>query len=339
MARPTAALTLQVRERLLDRLHSGFHRPGDRFLSARAVSRQFGISYQTAHRLLRNLADEGHLVIREKSGAFVPGGPPTLTGVDLIFHPRAKRRDSFGWRLLQMLAAALNSENIHHETRWDGQRCSLHPDRLPVMWEPTHALARCIQQHRLGLLMNNRAPFGMSSLHIDSVSLDDFSGGVCAAELLQGRRSTKRRTPRRRFAILAGPEPDSRNRLRVEGFRSLLKAQVIYADGWYFEDGYRAAEAAVKAAQHGLFCCNDRLAQAVLTWCEDHQLTPPPLVGFDNAPVAEQLGIATIAIPWQALVSHAVSLIRRRLKGDTGSSNQQIICPRPIIRRSLSAGA
>jgi hypothetical protein len=79
------------------------------------VAQQFAISYQTAHRLLRRLGDEGRLEVREKSGAFVPGGLPALVGVDLIFHPRATHRESFGSRLLgekMMKGSPISSRSI-----------------------------------------------------------------------------------------------------------------------------------------------------------------------------------------------------------------------------------
>jgi len=329
VARPPAEHTTQVRQRLLARLDGGQCRPGDRFLSARAIAQQFGISYQTAHRLLRGLADEGRLEIRPQSGAFVAGGLPPLRGVDLVLHPRARRRHSFGSRLRSELAAALDAAGIDHATRWDGGRAVLRGDRLPVMWEAPHALARCIERQRWGLLINDRAPFGMRSQRIDSVSLDDFSGGACAAELLVGRRKRARRG---RYAVLAGPRDDRRNRQRVEGFTSLLKARVVYAGGWYFEDGRRAAGEAVRFARDGLFCCNDRLAEAALACCRDEDIPPPPIVGFDNAPVAERLNLTTIAIPWQELIGDVTALIRRRLRGDTAASSQRIIAPRPLVR-------
>lgn len=52
MARPRSEQTLLVKAKLIARLKDGFHPPGKRFFSNRALSMHFGISYQTAHRLI-----------------------------------------------------------------------------------------------------------------------------------------------------------------------------------------------------------------------------------------------------------------------------------------------
>jgi DNA-binding GntR family transcriptional regulator len=51
-----------VHEALIDKIRSGLLRPGDRFVSARALSQRYDISYQTADRLLSQLAEEGYVV-------------------------------------------------------------------------------------------------------------------------------------------------------------------------------------------------------------------------------------------------------------------------------------
>jgi len=70
----------------------------------------------------------------------------------------------------------------------------------------------------------------------------------------------------------------------------------------------------------------------VLQWCEQHGKTPPPLAGFDNAPIAEALDLTTIAIPWDELVDGVVRVLKQRLAGDRAVSSQQIFNPRPIVR-------
>ena len=46
-----------VREALIDKIRNGLLRPGDRFVSARALSQRHSISYQTADRVLAQLAE------------------------------------------------------------------------------------------------------------------------------------------------------------------------------------------------------------------------------------------------------------------------------------------
>src|SRR5205823_3700733 len=114
-----------------------FHRPGDRFLSNRAVAEQFDLSYQTADRLIRELVNEGLLQRRAASGTYVPGQRVEIQGVQLIFHRRAKRKASFGARLLRELTERLGRERVDWRMTWaqPGKTPSLAADRYLVTWE------------------------------------------------------------------------------------------------------------------------------------------------------------------------------------------------------------
>ena len=328
MPRPRSLKTSEVKVKLLSRLRDGLHRPGDRFLSNRAIANKYGISYQTAHRLVTELAREGHLVRRSASGTYVPGRKVLFDAVQLLFHPRAAREGSFGARLLHELTTKLDRERVRHRvTLFDPQRTTLSDKTFPVLWECPAMLKRCVESQRPTLLLNDRPPSGIASVSVDSVSTDDFSGGVCAAQILS-RHAT--RTPK--FAILSGPTSDPRSAARVSGFLSVLSAEVVSAGGWYLEDGLKVASKAVAKGASGVFCCNDRLAEAVLLYCEGKRCVAPPLVGFDDAPIAEQLNLTTIAIPWDELATGAIAVIKRRLSGDAATASQQIFAPRPVLR-------
>jgi hypothetical protein len=315
----------EVKAKLVQRLTQGFYRPGDRFMSNRAVAMQFGISYQTAHRLLEEMVREGHLVRRPQSGTFVPGRR-RLEGVELIFHERAKRPGSFGSKLLQRVTERFKAERIEWRVRWAEGEARLRDEVLPVVWESPATIERCVKSGRTAVIINDRPPAGVDSMFIDSVSCDDFGGGALAAQLLQ--RETGKTAG---YAVISGPPADLRSQLRTGGFTSVMKGKVVPA-GWFYEDGYRAAAAAVKAGKTGIFCCNDRLAEGLLAWCADHGRTPPPVVGFDDAPIAERLNLTTVAIPWDELAEGVVTVVKRRLSGDNAVSSQQIFNPRPVVR-------
>lgn len=316
-----------VKQRLLVRLRNGFHQPGDRFLSNRAVAELFGISYQTAHRLIAELCLEGHLERRPQSGTYVPGGVQPLVGAQLIFNRRASKAWSFGSKLLSMLTHRLDADHVPWALELVNDDAAAVVDRLPVVWESPATISECVRRQQPAVLVNDRPPVGMGSLFIDSVSTDNFSGGVCAAELLKSRARG-----RHGYAIVAGPSEDPRSKMRVAGFQSLLDAAVIPAGGWFFDDGYAVAGEAARRGPAGVFCCNDQLADALIHWCRDHQLAQPPVVGFDDAPVAERLNLTTISIPWDELIDGVARLVKRRLAGDRSASSQQIFNPRPVIR-------
>src|SRR5687768_2614513 len=91
MARPRSPHVELVKRKLIARLNDGLHRSGDRFFSIRAIASHYGISYQTADRLLRELVAAGHLERRHGSGTYLRGGRQSPVGVQLIFDRRARR--------------------------------------------------------------------------------------------------------------------------------------------------------------------------------------------------------------------------------------------------------
>ena len=192
-----------------------------------------------------------------------------------------------------------------------------------VTW-PTHLIAA----QRSAILINDRPPAGMAATWIDSVATDDFLGGVVAAQLLQPRRRSLKR-----IAIFSGPFTDNRSQLRVAGFQSVFPwAMVVSAGTW---DGKVAAKKVSKLMRHQpevVFCCNDRLAQAVYETYAWQNKPNPQLIGFDNAPVATHLRLTTVALPWVELVEGAANLIQKRLSGDRSHAVQLLYAPRPVVR-------
>lgn len=326
MARPRSRHVADVKRKLLERLADPLRQPGAPFSSARSVAASYGISYQTAHRLLSELQAEGKVSRRAASGTFGIGRAKQLAGVQLLFSERARRPGSFGNRLLTELQTRLRSENVDVRVTTTAS-AKLAGDRLPVLCESPVSLEACLRQKRTALLLNDRPTPGMNALHIDSVGVDDFSGGALAGELLKQHLQSENN-----LVVLAGPKHDRRSAARVAGFQSKLgtKAKVVWAGGWYLQNGLSVAQRVLDANPGGIFCCNDRLAESLYTVAS--QRPRPAVIGFDDAPVASQLGLTTIAIPWDELVSAAVQIVHARLAGDTALASHRILTPRPCIR-------
>ncbi|HEX9995906.1 MAG TPA: GntR family transcriptional regulator [Abditibacterium sp.] len=327
MPRSRSARVEEVEARLRLRLTQGVYRAGDRFPSAREVAAHFAISYQTAHRILAGLEGEGLLERRLKSGTFVPGGKRVWDGAHLFFSERARREGSFGARLLEKLTRRLARDGVHFKISW-GDATKIKRDFFPVAWENPTVIAECIRAHHPALLLNDRPAPGLSATYLDCVAVDDFSGGASAAQLLTRRLGEK--SP---LAVLGGPQGDGRSQARVGGFLSLAPQSAVFAaQSWFHEAGFELASAVLGSGAHGVFCANDRLAQGIFDWCRENAQSPPVLVGFDDAPIAETLGLTTIAIPWDELVGGAGEILKRRLNGDAGAARQILITPRPILR-------
>lgn len=333
MPRPRSARTAETKQKIIARLRDGFHHPGQRFFSNRAVARTFGVSYQTAHRLMTELRAEGWLARAPGSGSYVSGAVPELSGALLVFHPRARRPGSFGAQLLALISAALADAGIDCAVACRETAEEPPADRLPVFWE-SPGLAAVARRRRFAVLLNDRPPPGLAATLVDSFSADDYSGGAAAAQILVARHSR-----RRRFAVLAGPRADPRSAQRVRGFLDHApKCEVIHAGTWFAEEAGRAARRVARGKPDAVFCCNDRLAEALCAACRETRQPRPALVGFDDAPVSETLDLTTIAIPWDHFANDVAALVRRRLAGDASGASQRIFAPHPVMRRSHLPG-
>lgn len=332
MPRPRSPHVAEVKAALAARLRGDFAHPGGRFLSARAVAQRFAVSYQTAHRLLAELESEGLLRRRAASGSYLPGQRVALRGVQLVFHPRAKRKGSFGAHLQQLLADALAARGLTLVRSWPAPERDTPPrlrrDLYPIFWECRSGVRAAAAARTFALSLNDHPPPGLAGTYIDAVTADDFSGGACAAELL------KERTGRARgFTVLGGPAHDRRSQQRVAGFSAhAADTRVVSAASWFVEAGLACAENVLAANPPGIFACNDRLAEALIVHCRRHQRALPPLVGFDNAPIAEHLRLTTIGIPWRAIVDQAIELAVARVQGSTAPARLIGLAHEPISR-------
>lgn len=331
MSRTRTPHVADAKQQLIARIQDVHHPPGQRFFSNRAVARRFGISYQTADMLLRELVQEGVLVRRPASGTYIPGTRTEPAGVLLIFHPRARHKNSFGSFLLDQLTRRLDKERIDWRMSWTTPAASstrpLSVRRYPIIWERPEAVEHAVRSKRAALLLNARPPAGVGAMLIDSISVDDFSGGAYAAQHLQATAPR-----RRRLAVLSGPKQDPRSAARVAGFLSVASATVIASTSWFYEGALHVADDALAAGTGGIFCCNDRLAQAVIRRAADRGLPRPRIVGFDDAPVAQWLQLTTIAIPWEELVEAVIGAIRRKQASPASAAIAQLVSTRIVLR-------
>lgn len=330
MPRPRSAKVADVKQKLIARIRDGFHGPGQRFFSNRALSKTFGVSYQTAHRLMEELHAEGWLARKAGSGTYVADSAHKLRGAVLVFNPRADRPDSFGARLLALVSSALALAKIDCTVVLAETVGKLPGNRLPIFWECRGVAESVAGDRRFAVLLNDRPPAGLQGLLVDSFSGDDYSGGAAAAQILTGTG-----TRRRRFGVLAGPQGDWRSVQRTQGFRDHApKCQVLYAGTWFAEEAAQVARRAALRDFDAVFCCNDRLGEALIAACQETRRPRPAIVGFDDAPVSESLDLTTLTVPWERLTADLVALVERRLAGDATGASGRIYAPHPVMRLS-----
>jgi DNA-binding transcriptional regulator YhcF (GntR family) len=307
-----------------------FRRAGQRFVSARYLSERFQVSYQTAHRLLTELEGDGLIIRRAGSGSFISGQRKSLRSAFLIFARRAKRPGSFGELLLRHLVFRMEAMGLPFKVTFGSIAAKdIREDVYPVLWESPRLMHDLAADYRFSLVLHDKPPAGIGSLFTDSISVDDFSGGISAGQILS------RYSPRRPV-VIGGPASDRRSQSRIDGFHQIFpSAKVIIAGSWFFRSALRniaAPLSSVRADAH--FCCSDRLAETTLICYQKLQIPAPVVIGFDNAPVAETLGLTTIGIPWEEVARAAAAVIKKRLEGRTDHASAIVLPLVPVIRNS-----
>lgn len=246
-----------------------------------------------------------------------------------FFHERAKRKDSFGQMVLKYLVHRLERLEISYKITYlyRNQSCTIDKSWYPVLWETSHLINSLVENKRYCLLINERPKPGTAATFVDSISLDDFSGGVTAGEIFRNMQSIKKPV------VISGPESDLRSIARVQGFLSQFpQAFVLSAGSWDFEDGYNTYCKLATFKPDALFCCNDRLASAAVSCIYEAGYLRIPIIGFDDAPVSLQCNISTISIPWDELARIGSEVLKKRIGNDTSSTINYILITRPIIR-------
>jgi DNA-binding LacI/PurR family transcriptional regulator len=202
-------------------------------------------------------------------------------------------------------------------------------DVYPVLWESPRLMHDLSADYRFSLVLHDKPPAWIGSLFTDSISVDDFSGGITAGQILS------RYSPRRPV-VIGGPGADARSQNRIDGFRQIFpSAQVIQAGTWFLSSAIQNIAVPLRSLQaDALFCCSDRLAQATLICYQKLKIPAPIIIGFDNAPVAETLSLSTIGIPWEEVARAAAAVIKKRLDGQTDHASAIVLPPVPVIRNS-----
>ncbi len=324
MSRPVSQKVQRITADLENRLRCGLYDPGQRFLSNRELANRHAVSYQTAQRILTTLAEKGLIERMQGAGSLVAGESASYREAALCFHPRSRLRDTFGAHLISVLSHSLDKYCIPYTECTASESEQIPRNSFPIVWEQDELLSGLARSHRPCLLINQRPPIGLAARRIDSLGVDDRSGGRQAGEL--ARDLYRSGHP----AILAGPAHDARASKRIEGFRTIFPAaHLLNATTWSHVSAQTLKR--LSALQPDLvFCGNDRLAVLLKNSSADHP--QPVIIGFDDAPSSQQERVTTIGFPWQQLGERVAELLRSRLGGDRSPATHQSLSLTPIIR-------
>lgn len=317
MARTRSTRIHRVKEELIERLQSGFCRPGNHFASNRELVHRYQISYQTAHRLIRELEEEGFLHRVPSSGTYVAGDSRPPEGVALVFHPNTEL-DTFGGILLAQLSKRLEEEAIPYEHVSGVVFDDYVPGRYNVIWGQEYDVRRLPSQLHYSLMIDGLPEEGVNATFTDSIFIDYAEVGRMGGRLLRKRCGASR------VAVLAGQEDNGIYHKQLSGFREVFPdAHVVYQSDW----SYWAALASVKSLRgldfDGFYSVGDSGVLAL-----QNTFGPEvPVVAYGDGPQLKAAGVEGVSIPWDQIMDEVVRLYRLRSGGSTEVGHQRIIRP------------
>lgn len=349
---------------LIAQMRDGRLPPGALVSSGPALSKQYGISYQTVVRALNELVERGWLVRQQGRGTFVAPRPPMEASgpgeaaratILLALDPQALVRGRFGYPIAEALDEALTHAGLRvryaplseagetallEELSSGGGGVSL----LVGLDRPAflaRARARC---PLLPMLAVHGAPDGFGTVRTpgcDALLVDDEPGARRAAERLM-------EAGLKRLAYLGGPEDDPRAQARYEGFRKAARdrgARVeapVWAGGWDEPSGRAAAPDLLDrlALPAGVFCGNDRLACGLYEAAAARGLRIPQalsVIGFDDNEIAARLAppLSTLRIDRAAYGRRAAGLIAARLAQPARPPQRESLAVEWVERESV----
>jgi LacI family transcriptional regulator, repressor for deo operon, udp, cdd, tsx, nupC, and nupG len=195
-------------------------------------------------------------------------------------------------------------------------------------------VAQRLAEQRLPTVLVDNARAGFSS-----VTTDDAAGGRMVAELLIRRGHE-------RFGFLGHAQRThdylSQSEARLDGFRAALPSppQTRLVDH-AFEAARAGAHALLRASQRptAIFAHDDLLASGVLRAARDLGLAVPTelaVVGFDDAEIAEPLGLTSVRQPLEESGEIATQILLDQLK-DARRSSQHTTLALKVVERDSTA--
>lgn len=199
---------------------------------------------------------------------------------------------------------------------------------------------------RTAWLLDQRVPFvafgrpwngGDADAAHSWVDVDGGAGTAEATRLLLERGE-------RRIGFLGWPDGSGVGDDRRAGWAATMRAALGEGPpGELFlgvEDsvaqGARGARVLLERGAGALVCASDSLAIGALTaWRDAHGagLTEPPVIGFDDTPVAAALGLSSVTQPIEQVAESVLTLLLRQLGGDGPPRPEHRLLPSSLVVR------
>lgn len=317
MGRGRSKKVIQIKEELIEKIAEGHRRPGNWFISNRELASRYSISYQTAHRLISELCEEGYLHRTPSSGTYVASEEKPPEGIALIFHEQTRlEADGYGDILCRKFEERLQADKISYEIVIANHFTEYPPGRFCIIWGGRYDLHEIIRDVHYSVLIDQKPMPGLNSVFTDSICVDLYSAGAGIAQLFN------RHTQLKRTALLMGEE--NHWQALLDGFSAYRKPTAIrYAGEWTHEAHLEAITQLEKDGFDSLFCGNNTAAEAA-TQALGNKF---PILTYGDAGRIINCGVAGMTIPWDEMIEEAIQVYRRRRMGDASAARQHTLTP------------
>ncbi|WP_309383758.1 GntR family transcriptional regulator [Cerasicoccus frondis] len=316
MAGKRSQRIIEIKEELVQRVQNGRRRPGNWFFSNRELAKQFNISYQTAHRLITELCQEGYIHRTPASGTYVASEQRPPIGVAVYLHPASHVEFSYGWIFKQRLIERLEREGIDYEVRISDSFCEYVPDRFAIIWANRFDLRKIYSDLHYSLLIDQVPDSGLCSVFTDSIRLNFESAGRTAGELMKLRKDIEKPL------ILCGPLASVDIRDILNGFLSVFPdALVREVDSWDHAAYFTTAKDLWKLEADAVFSTTD-WATISNARALNGQM---PHIGFCYTNESLDCNVTNLVYPWDQLIDEAVRIYRKRSMGDSSVATQHVL--------------
>ncbi len=314
MARTRSNRIHTIKKELIERLNFGFCRPGSRFMSNRELSIRLGVSYQTAHRLISELTDEGWLHRIPSSGTYVARSP-LPDGVALVFHPNTLK-NNFGGILLEKLKNRFDHEQISYELVQGVSFDQYMGGKYNIVWGREYDLRKLYSHLNYSLMIDATPEDGLNAVFTDCISVDHKAAGRHCAQILNKRYRA------RKILVLAGQRNNGQYIHQLEGFRQVYpNFHVLYQADWSYEAAMASLNDLQSRKFDAAFTVTDSAARALRAKLGN----AVPVVTYGDSDVMETLKLDGMCIPWDKIVDETVRLYKLRSGGDISVGHRSIV--------------
>lgn len=322
----------RIKDDLRKQIETVQRKAGDRLFSNNSVAKSYGISYVTAHRLMRELEAEGLLVRKRRSGSYTPG-VSIPSQVRLIFSPKSRRVDNANRYTLDFLQTHLNGLRINTRVTYWNQWRGGASDEYFVFLGNLLQIKGSLQKVKRALYLDVNAT-GLPADPIPPLDVICFDNRQMAE--LVNEFFTAKIGPEGRLAFFCDPPVEHTRFMIFEELAPIYKGRPIR----FFEDTMQASprgvkEMAVNVAKkrfEGVFCTSIGLATQMQRACTENNLPMPRILCCDSYNFSARKNLSAIMFPYKQMAETAADIICRRMEGDV-SPPFRLVLPTQLVER------